>query len=114
MDGASGRNRDGMRKRPQQPLPNLARAPVGLLAFGRHNRRLDLLGELIGVAERPARSVGQTFQATFFITLEDLVAGFPGDVELPAQRGHTLPVLEPDHETHALVSHSTFPPWPLS
>jgi len=80
MDGAGGRNLDRMRKRPQEPLSDLARAPVRLLPFGPDDGRLDLLGKLIGIPERPPCAVTQTFQPTFFIALEDLVAGFPGNV----------------------------------
>jgi len=34
-----------------------------------------------------------------------------GNAELAARGSHALPVLEPDHKTHSLVYHRTFPPW---
>ncbi len=35
----------------------------------------------------------------------------PGDPEFPAQRRHTLAVLQSNHEADAFVYHRTFPPW---
>src|SRR5205085_8188301 len=49
-------------------------------------------------------------QATFFITFKDLVAGLPRNPELPAQGSHTLPILEPNYETHSFVHDRTFLP----
>src|SRR5262249_41783010 len=46
-----------------------------------------------------------------FVALEDLVASLARDAELAAQRGHTLTVLEPDHESHPFVHDRTLLPW---
>jgi hypothetical protein len=54
MDGAFGRNPDVAVKPPHQQLPDLARAPMRLLALEPDNEALDLRWQLIGVTHRPA------------------------------------------------------------
>jgi len=53
MDGAFGRDLDVAVEPPHQELPDLAGAPVWLLALEPDDQGLDLLGELIGVADWP-------------------------------------------------------------
>ena len=48
--------------------------------------RLDLLGELVGVAHRTAGPVGQSLLSMLLIALENLVAGFARDAEFAAFR----------------------------
>src|SRR5215469_13196282 len=43
--------------------------------------------------------------------LQDLVSRLAGNPELPAQRGHALPVFEPNHKAHPFVHNRTFLPW---
>ena len=50
-------------------------APVRLVLLGRHDRPLDLIGELVGVAHRPPRAVGESFEPMLLVTVENLVAG---------------------------------------
>ena len=59
VNRARGRHLHGMRQATQKPLPNLARTPVWLLAFGGNDRCLHRLGKLVGIAEQPARAVTQ-------------------------------------------------------
>ncbi len=54
MDGALGWNPDVAIEPSDQELADLARAPMGFLAFQPYNQPLDLLRQLIGVAHRPA------------------------------------------------------------
>jgi hypothetical protein len=81
-----------IRIEPDHPLPDLRRAPAWLVLLQARDQRLDLERQLIGVAIRPPRAVGQPFQADLVVAGEDLVAGLARDAELPAQRRHLLPV----------------------
>jgi hypothetical protein len=57
VDSATGRDLDGVRQSPQQALADLASSPAWFLAPGCDDRRLHLLGQLIGVTKGPARAV---------------------------------------------------------
>jgi len=57
VNGATGWDFDGVRPSPQQALADLASSPAGFLAPGCHDRRLYLLGQLIGVSKGPPRAV---------------------------------------------------------
>src|SRR6266852_5960839 len=57
MDSATGRDFDGVRQSPQQALADLASSPAWFLAPGCDDRRLYLLGQLIGVSKRSPRPV---------------------------------------------------------
>src|SRR5262249_26172153 len=111
MNSAAGGYFDSMRKTSQQTLTDLASAPVWFLASGRHDRGLYLLGQLVGIAERPACPIAEAFQAAFLIAFEDLVASLPGNAELAAQGSHAFPVLKPDHKAHSFVHYRSFLPW---
>src|SRR5579872_4237419 len=111
VDGGAGRDLDRVRQSSHQALADLACSPVGFLAPGCDDCRLDLLRQLVGVSEGAPGPITETFQPTLLIALKDLVAGFPGNAEFPAQRSHALAVLEPDHKPHAFVHNRTFPPW---
>jgi len=41
---------------------------------------------------------------------EDLVAGLAGDIELPAQHRHLLPIQQPSHKPQPFVHPVTLPP----
>jgi hypothetical protein len=75
VDRALGRNADVAVQSADQELADLAGTPMGLVAFGRDDQALDLLRQLVGVANRPARAVGQGLETVFLVALEDLVAG---------------------------------------
>lgn len=47
----------------------------GRLLLGCHDRPLDLIGQLVGVAHRPPRAVGERLQAIILVAVEDLVTG---------------------------------------
>ena len=110
MHGAGGRHLDGVGQFTQEPLADLARSPVGLLAFGCNNRGFYLLGQLVGITKRPSCPVGQTIQTTLLIPFADLVTGLARNPELAAQRSHTLSVLQTDHKTHPFVHNRTLLP----
>src|SRR5262249_48565551 len=57
------RGRVHIRIKPGQSFPDLRRPPARLVLLDAHDQRLDLDRELIGMAIRPARAVGEPFQA---------------------------------------------------
>src|ERR1700722_15184543 len=111
VNGATSRALHFARQSSEEALPDLAGAPVGFLALGCYDGRFDLLGQLVGIAVGAPGTIREPLQSAFLITIEDLVASLAGDPELPAQTGHALAVLEPNHETYAFVHNRTFLPW---
>src|SRR5579883_953090 len=111
VNGAAGWDFHFARQPAQEALPDLAGAPVRFLALGGDDGRLDLFGQLVGIAVGAPGPIREPLQSAFLITLEDLVAGFARDLKLPAKRGHALAVFQPNHETYALVHNRTFLPW---
>jgi hypothetical protein len=75
MDGAFGRNPDIAVEPPDQELPDLAGAPVRLLGLEPDNQALDLLGQLVGVADRAPRAIAQGLQSVLLVAVKNLVAG---------------------------------------
>ena len=64
----------------------ILRAPqLRFLALGRYDGRFDLLGQLVGIAVGAPGTIREPLQPAFLIALEDLVAGFAGDLKLAAQ-----------------------------
>src|SRR5579864_9684708 len=111
VNGAASWDFHFARQSSEEALTDLAGAPVGFLALGRYDGRFDLLGQLVGIAMGAPGPIRKPLQPAFLIAFEDLVAGFAGDLILPAQRGHALAVFEPNHESYALVHNRTFLPW---
>src|SRR5260370_9621406 len=73
-----------------QALADLTGAPTGVFALHVQDKVLHLKRELISIAVGAAASVRQPLNAAFLIAIEDLVAGFAGNSELPAELGHRL------------------------
>lgn len=92
-----------VRIEPHQSLPDLRRAPVGLVLLGTHNQLLDLERKLIGVPVRPPRAVSQPFQPAVIVAVDELVAGLARDSELPADHRHLLAIQKPRYEFETLV-----------
>ncbi len=66
----------------------ILRAPqFGFLALGRYDGRFDLLRQLVGITMGAPGTIREPLQSALLITLEDLVAGFTGDLKLAAQCG---------------------------
>jgi len=84
---------------------------MGLFLLQAHDQGLDLGRQLIGVAHRPTRTVGEGIEALLFVSVEDFVAGFPGDAELLAQIGHRLALDQAGHEDKTLFHSRTHFPW---
>src|SRR5580693_2531335 len=111
VNGAASRDFHFARQSSEEALPDLAGAPVWFLALGRYDGRFDLFGQLVGIAVGAPGTIREPLQSALLVTLEDLVAGFAGNLKLAAQRGHAFAVLEPNHESYAFVHNRTFLPW---
>jgi hypothetical protein len=81
VDHALGRNADVAVQSADQELADLAGTPMRLVTLGCDDQALNLARRLVGVANRPARTVGQGLETVFLIALEDLVAGLARNAE---------------------------------
>lgn len=64
------------RIQPGEPFPDLGRSPARSLPLQPDDQRLNLDGQLIGVAAGPARAIREPFVAAVAIALEDFIPGF--------------------------------------
>src|SRR6266404_1955416 len=110
MDCALGRNADVAVQSADQELADLAGPPMGLVALGRDDQALDLPRQLVGVANRPARAIGQGLETVFLVALEDLVAGLARNAEPATDLAHRFAVQQPSDKPQALVHHRTLLP----
>ena len=76
MDCAFGRQADIAGKAAQEELSDFTGAPMGLVALEANDEFFDLVGELVGVAHRPAGPVGEGLETVLLVAIEDFVAGF--------------------------------------
>src|SRR5260370_836907 len=93
-----------------QELADPAGTPMGLVALGRDDQAFDLPRQLVGVANRRARAVGQRLETVFLVALEDLVAGLARNAERATALAHRFAVQQPSDEPQALVHHRTLLP----
>src|ERR1700686_1418436 len=82
MDRAPGWHAHIAGQPPHQEFADLARTPMRLAALEADNQALDLPRQLVGIAHRPARTVGQGFKPMLLVTVEDFIAGFARYAEL--------------------------------
>src|SRR5215472_3865875 len=94
VNGAASGDLDFAGQSSKEALPDLAGAPVRFLALGGYDGRFDLLGQLIGIAVGAPGTIREPLHSAFLITLEDLVAGFTGNLKFATQGGHAFAVLE--------------------
>lgn len=93
------------------PDSRILRAPqCGFSFLAVTMRTLDLARQLVGVAHGAAGAVGQCHGAILLVALEQLVAGLPGDAELPADTGHRLALEQAGDEAQALIHDGAFLP----
>jgi len=107
MDCAFCRHPDIAVEPPDQEFADLACAPVRLLALEPDDQGLELLGQLIGVTDRPPGAIGQGFEPVFFVSIEDFAAGFAGDAEIPAHVRHRLTVQQAGDKAKAFFHDRT-------
>ena len=74
VDGAGGRDLDGVRQSSEQALADLASSPGWLLAPDCDDCRLNGFGKLMGVSKGPPSPVTQAVQAALLITLQESYA----------------------------------------
>ena len=110
VDRALGRNADVAVQSADQTLADLTGPPMGFLALGRDDQGLDLLRQLVGVANRPTRTIGQGLQTVFLVALEDLVAGLARNAERATDLAHRFAVQQLSDEPQALVHYRTLLP----
>src|SRR5262245_3615639 len=109
VDGADRRRRDhGIQV--NKLVADLRRSPGGMLLFDPQDRALDLERKPVGLAVGRTAAIVEPMQATFSVALEDLVAGHPGDAELPTQRCHSLAFEEARDELQSLIHRFTLFP----
>src|SRR5690606_33328003 len=110
MDGAPGGYPDIAGQAAHEQLADLAGAPVRLVLLGPHDHPLDRVRQLVGIANRSSRSVGQCLETMLPVTSEDLVSGLSRDAELPADPAHRLAVQLPSDQAHTLLHHGSLLP----
>src|SRR5688500_8509496 len=92
------------------PGTSLPGAPVRLVPLQPHDRPLDLVGQLVGVADRAPRAIGERLEPVLLVAVENFVAGLSGYPERPAHLAHSFPVQKTGHETKTLLHHRTLSP----
>ena len=90
MHGALGRQADVAGELADQEFADLAGAPMRLVALEIDDQPLDLVRQLIGIAHRPARAIGQRIEPLVLVAIENFVAGLSGYPERPANLAHAL------------------------
>src|SRR5215218_3461925 len=110
VDGALGRDAHVPGQAADQEFADLACAPVRLLTLQAYDQALDLGRQLIGIAHRPTRAVGQGLEPELLVAGENLVAGLARDAEGAAELRHRLTVEKLCDKPQALVHHRTLLP----
>src|SRR5215472_5374281 len=91
-------------------LPDFTGAPARVLLLHMQNIVLYLKRQLVRIVMGSTAAVGQPLHPTFLIAIEDLVTGFAGDAELPAQFRHRLARDPATHKLNSFVHNRTFLP----
>src|SRR3954453_16851189 len=107
MDGTFGGNPNVAGQPADEKIADFAGAPMRLVALGVDDEALDLLRELVGIAHRSPRSIGEGFEPMLLVAVEDLVASFTRDAELAADVRHRLPVQHTGYKAQALFHYRT-------
>src|ERR1041385_1061205 len=109
VDGALGG--DGYSGEPaSQALADFASAPTGMLTPHIQNVVLDLKRKLVGVTIGASVSIGESLNPAFLVAIEDFVAGFARNSELPTQFRHGLTCEPPTHKLQSFIHHRTLLP----
>src|SRR5215469_5338969 len=97
MDGTFGRDFD-TGEPAHQALADFASSPAGMLALHVEDVVLYLKRQVIGIAIGAAAAIGQPFHPALLVAIENFIAGFAGNPELPAKFRHGLAGKPPSHE----------------
>src|SRR6516162_10520104 len=109
MDRTFSGNFDA-RESAQQALSDFTGTPARVLLLHVENIVLYLKRQLVRIVMRATAAVGQPLHPTFVVAIEDLVTGFTGDAELPAQFRHRLARNPATHKLNSFVHNRTFLP----
>jgi hypothetical protein len=90
MHGALGRQAHVAGELADEEFPYLTRPPMRLVALEIDNQPFHRVGQLVGIAHRPPRAIGQRIQSLVLVAIEDLVAGLTGNAERAAHLAHAL------------------------
>jgi hypothetical protein len=71
---------------------------------------IDLKRKLVGVTIRTPASVREPVNLAFLVAIEDFVAGFARNPELPAQFRHGFTRQPPSHKLQSFIHNRTLPP----
>src|SRR5262252_2720463 len=107
MDGALGRQPDIPVQSPNQKLADFARTPMWLVTLEVDDQAFNLMGQLVGIPDRPPRAVSQSSTAVLLVSGKDLVACLARYAELQAQLRHWFAVQQAGDEAKALFHHRT-------
>ena len=61
-----------------------------LVALEVDDQPLNLVRQLVGIPDRSARAIAQRIEPLVLVAIEDLVAGFARNAEIPAHLAHAL------------------------
>jgi hypothetical protein len=81
-----------------------------LLLLQADDQALDLIRQLVGIADRPAAAIGQGFEPALLVSIEDFVAGLSGYPERPANIAHRLAIEDQGDKLETLVHDRTLLP----
>ncbi len=109
-DCAGGGNAHITGQAAHQQFADLPRTPVRLVTLTAQDHLLDLHRRLIGITHRPARAIGERLQPVFLVTIEDLVTGFSGNPELPANLTHAFALKQTGNKSKSFLHNRTLFP----
>src|SRR6516225_8385067 len=109
MDRTFSRNFDA-RESSCKTLSDFTGTPARVLLLHMENIVLYLKRQLVRIVMGSSAAVGQPLHPTFVVAIEDLVTGFTGDAELPAQFRHRLARNPATHKLNSFVHNRTFLP----
>src|SRR6516225_6655256 len=109
MDRTFSRNFDA-RESSCKTLSDFTGTPARVLLLHMENIVLYLKRQLVRIVMGSSAAVGQSLHPTFLVAIEDLVTGFAGDAELPAQFRHRLARDPATHKLNSFVHNRTFLP----
>jgi hypothetical protein len=88
--------------------------PIRVITLDQRERRSEseLRRQSVGLALRASTAIAEGPDAAVLVAVENLVTGFPRDLELGAQRRHLLALEQAGHKPEALVHDVTLPSKP--
>src|SRR5215467_2892381 len=109
MDGAFGGD-GNTGESANQALADFTSAPAGVLTLHVENVVLHLKRKLVGITKGTPASVGEPVNSAFLVAIENLVAGFARNPELPTQFRHGLTCQPPTHKLQSFIHNRTLLP----